>query len=597
MIRLTRARRATLCAVVAALIYFAGLGRPALWEPDEGRYAEVAREMVVSGDYVTPRNDWVRYFEKPPLVYWATAGSLRLFGHNEFAVRLQAALFSAGQVATTAVLGEEMFGIAAGLFGAMALALSPLFFAFARFATPDPALALFFTAALACFWMAARPPGFDRHAARAWMVAAAAMLALGTLAKGPVALVLGGGVALVWLIVEGRLRDALKIPWLRCAAIYLAITVPWFVLAATRNPGFVQFFFVHEHLHRYLENTEHGWGPWFFVPVIVGGTWPWIFFAPLGLDPLRLDPIDADSANREGGESPLTLRSALKFLLIWFGLVVVFFSIPRSKLGEYILPALPALAMVMGHGLARLGKIPAGRARRMLAVFVICNAALALAAVAAVFVIGHRLGATIRAEAVAAAVALFSGAAAAFFICRDRPRPMTAALPIAIGVLLAMGAMTKAREDAAPMASYRTLAGLINPYLGEGCVLASYRHQIQSLPFYTGVREALVAYRGELAPFGADADAAASFIPTDQRLQSVWSSSRCMVIVANRVDLVHLESLLSPAPSIIGCEGKKFALYNQPVRSAPALSAECGTGNGGAPPGASKGLGSPHGHL
>ena len=115
--RLTRGHRAALCTIAAAVLYFIGLGRPALWEPDEGRYAEVAREMVVSGDYVTPRNDWVRYFEKPPLVYWLTAASLKVFGTNELAVRAQAAIFSAGQVGLTEALGETLFGIATGLLG------------------------------------------------------------------------------------------------------------------------------------------------------------------------------------------------------------------------------------------------------------------------------------------------------------------------------------------------------------------------------------------------------------------------------------------------------------------------------------------------
>ncbi len=117
MIRWTRSRRLLLCAGIAALLYLVGLGRPALWEPDEGRYAEVAREMVVSGDYVTPRNDWVRYFEKPPLVYWATAASLKIIGENEFAVRLQASLFSIGQVVITAALAETIFGAGGGTVG------------------------------------------------------------------------------------------------------------------------------------------------------------------------------------------------------------------------------------------------------------------------------------------------------------------------------------------------------------------------------------------------------------------------------------------------------------------------------------------------
>src|SRR5271155_5700388 len=132
--RLTRGHRAALCAIAAAVLYLAGLGRSALWEPDEGRYAEVAREMALTGDYITPRNDWVRYFEKPPLVYWITAGSIRMLGPDEFAVRMQAALFSALQVGLAEIIGEAMFGATAGILAAIALMLTPIFMGFARFA-------------------------------------------------------------------------------------------------------------------------------------------------------------------------------------------------------------------------------------------------------------------------------------------------------------------------------------------------------------------------------------------------------------------------------------------------------------------------------
>jgi 4-amino-4-deoxy-L-arabinose transferase-like glycosyltransferase len=567
MVRYKRFHRLPLCAAVAALVYLTGLGRPALWEPDEGRYAEVAREMVMGGDYVTPRNDWVRYFEKPPLVYWATAAAIKVFGRNEFAVRLQAALASVGQVAVTEALGEAMFDASVGMLGALALALSPLFFGFAHFATPDPALAFFLTTALASFYAAARSADFRHGPGRNWMMLAAAMLALGTLVKGPVALVLGGAIALLWLIAQRRIHDALRIPWLECIAVYLAITLPWFVIVARRNPGFLGFFFVHEHLQRYLEDTEHAWGPWFFIPVVVGGTWPWFYFVPFGV-----------SYARGGGKAnkPMEWHGALRFLLIWFGLIFVFFSIPHSKLGEYILPAIPPLAILAGCGLASLAYMPLSRARRICGWFAMLNAAIALGVVIATIAGMHSgLPPALAADAIATAASLLIGGSAAYMLARKEYGRAATVASIGLCMVIAMGAAMRAQTDAASMFSYRNLAGIIAPYSANGCVLTSYHHFVQALPFYTGAREKLVGYRGELAPFSESADAGESFIATDAGLETLWASGRCVVLIANRNDLTKLEHILDPAPSMIGCEGKKFALTNRAAASADIAGA-CG---------------------
>ncbi len=115
------------------------------------------------------------------------------------------------------------------------------------------------------------------------------MLAMGTLAKGPVALLLGGAIAVTWLAFERRLRQVAQMPLVWCGLIYAAIVLPWFILMEARNPGFLRFFFIHEHLQRYVTSSEHGWGPWFFIPIVIGGAWPWIFFVPLGWSAMRTD--------------------------------------------------------------------------------------------------------------------------------------------------------------------------------------------------------------------------------------------------------------------------------------------------------------------
>jgi 4-amino-4-deoxy-L-arabinose transferase-like glycosyltransferase len=563
-----RTLRLLFCAALAAILYLPALGRPALWEPDEGRYAEIAREMVLTHDYVTPRDNWVRYFEKPPLVYWAEALSIKLLGLTELAARLPAAIASVAEVAVTAALGEAIFGPAAGVAAAMVLALSPLFFGFARFATVDPVLALFVTAALGAFLAAAHRPGFDDAVARRWFLLSAAMAAAGTLAKGPVAPVLTGAVGLAWLAVERRGREIRRMPWLRAIAIYFAIAAPWFVLVTRRNPEFLRFFVVHEHLERYLENAEHGWGPYFFVVVVIAGMWPWIAFVPAGVRQLMRAP---DGGGGDGlGQSArgFSARSSLRFLLWWFGIILVFFSIPRAKLGSYILPALPPLAIVAGYALTCLPSMDAAKVRRLFGTLVMLNLAGAAAIGMACGHYASQPESILLADALVAMTILTAAALAGLaFLSRGRRpgSPAAAVAALALGVVATLCLMVKARADAQPLVSYRDLAHAIQPYLVPECRLASYRHFVQSLPFYTGHREALVDYRGELAPFGRDADANASFVATDAGLAALWRAPGCAMLIVNRTDLGHVLTLLGPDATIVGCEGKKLALYNKAV--------------------------------
>jgi 4-amino-4-deoxy-L-arabinose transferase-like glycosyltransferase len=570
MLAANRTLRLAIYALLAAIVYLPGLGRPALWEPDEGRYAEIAREMVISGDYVTPRDDFELYFEKPPLVYWANAASIEIFGVNEFAVRLPAALFSIGQVVVTAALAEMMLGAATGLFAVLALALSPLFFGFARFATLDPALAFFLTAALAAFYVAARDDSFSRPPARRWLLISAAMLALGTLAKGPIALLLGGAIAVAWMAIERRLRQVAQMPLVWCFIIYAVIVVPWFVLAEARNPGFMHFFIVHEHLERYVTSSEHGWGPWFFIPIVIGGTWPWIFFVPLGWSAMR-----ADDGLPASAKDPSGRRAAARFLTIWFMVILVFFSIPRSKLGSYILPALPPLGIVAGYGLARMSALDAVCRRRLLAVVAIANLAIA----AALFVFSELVLAPINPELggdgllIGAAVAV--GAIAMYSLGRAASRAAYAIGAIALAMLATVPLAERVREDASSISTYRNLARAVQPYLAGDCTLASYRHYVQSLPFYTRRRETRVEYWGELSEFSPPSQGKSPFlIGSDARIRQVWSSGACMILIVNDRDRKALADSLKPAPAVVGCEGKKLALYNGAL-APPQGAADC----------------------
>ena len=567
-----RSLRLAIYALLAAILYLPGLGHPALWEPDEGRYAEIAREMVVSGDYLTPRDNFELYFEKPPLVYWLEAAAIKILGVNEFAVRLPSALFSIGQVVVTAALAESMLDPAAGLLAALALALSPLFFTLARFATLDPALAFFLTAALAAFYAASRHDSFAARTARQWLIISSAMLALGTLAKGPVALLLGGAIIFIWLALDRRLRESREMLHGWCAAVFGAIVVPWFVWMELRNPGFLRFFFIHEHLARYVSSTEHGWGPWFFIPIVLGGTWPWIYFAPLGWSAMRADEI---SASTSPPPSPGKRRSAANFLAIWFVLIFAFFSIPRSKLGTYILPALPPLAIFAGYGLSRLSALATVSRRRLLASFAIANVILAIAAIVVSATVMRPINPSLAVDGFLLALVIAGGAILMYTLAHQTPRVSYAIGAIALAMLAAVPLTTRMREHASTLSTYRNLAHTIEPYLSGDCVLASYRHYVQSLPFYTGRRETRVLYWGELSEVSPATSVRSPFIiGSDARLDEIWSSGGCMILIANQRDLLVLRNSLKPQPTIVGSEGKKFALYNGPIAAPAARASE-----------------------
>ncbi len=567
MLAANRPLRLTVYALLAAVLYLPGLGRPALWEPDEGRYAEIAREMLVSDDYVTPRDDYELYFEKPPLVYWAEAAAIKIFGINEFAIRLPAALFSIGQVVVTAALAEAMLGIASGFLAALALALSPLFFGFAQFATLDPALAFFLTAAMAAFYAAAGDDSFSRPTSRRRMLISAAMLALGTLAKGPVALLLGGVIALIWLGSERRLADIRAMPLAACLVIYAAIVLPWFMLAEARNPGFLRFFIVHEHFERYATSNEHGWGPWFFIPIVIGGTWPWFFFVPSGWSAMRA-PDGSGSARAPSKRR----RSDARFLGIWFVVVFVFFSIPRSKLGTYILPALPPLAIVAAYGLASLQALDDARRGRLLAIVAIASVALAAALFIFFKLALAPINPTLLLDGLLIATALAAGAIAMYSLGRSASRVPYAIAAIALAMLVTVPLATRVRENVSSIFTYRNLAITIRPYLADDCTLASYRHYVQSLPFYTRRREIRVEYWGELSEVSPASAKSPFVIGSDARLRQAWSSGTCMILIVNSRDLASLQDSLKPAPAIIGCEGKKLALYNGSLAPPPAAA-------------------------
>ena len=241
-------------AVAALVVWFAGLDTRVLQGPDEGRYAEIAREMVATGDYLTPRLNGLKYFEKPPLQYWTTAASFRAFGIDEWTARLAPALGALLAIIVSGITVARLAGPLAGAYAITVLAGAVLAVGLGHFLTLDALLTGFLTLALGAFLCAQQPQ--NRPATtRNWMLLAYAALAAATLTKGPVALVIAGG-ALVGYTPSTRDTG----PWRRLhllpgLALYPGADGAVVVLVPScANPEFARFFFIHEHVERFLSN-------------------------------------------------------------------------------------------------------------------------------------------------------------------------------------------------------------------------------------------------------------------------------------------------------------------------------------------------------
>lgn len=326
-------RWAVAAAVLAAglSVFLLGLGGPGLMDPDEGRYAEIAREMLLFQDWLVPRLNSLPYLEKPPLVYWLTALSFSLFGFTEWAARLPAALTAWGGVVLAYVLGRRLGGERQGLCGALVLFTSGGYVVLGRLLTLDMVLAFFLNFGVGLGLLA------YVEQRRSLLLGAYAALALGALSKGPVALVLAG---LIWggyAVVDRRFSPGF---WLHSGGIllFLALTVPWFVLVSLKYPEFIKFFFWEHHVGRFATAPIHAKPVYFFLPLLLAFFLPWTFLLPWSFKRLKpwTDPMG-------------------RFLLVWAGVVLSFFSLSRGKLPPYILPALLPLALLLGRALAENG--------------------------------------------------------------------------------------------------------------------------------------------------------------------------------------------------------------------------------------------------
>jgi 4-amino-4-deoxy-L-arabinose transferase-like glycosyltransferase len=325
--------------IVFLAIWFYALGARTLVPTDEGRYAEMAREMVATGDWITPRLNAIKYFEKPPLQNWMNALTFEAFGLGEWQARLWTGLCGLLGVFLAGYTGRRLFGARVGFNAALVLGSSAFWMALAHINTLDMGLAGMMTLAL-CGLLLGQNPAASARERRNWMLVCWAGMALAVLSKGLIGVVLPGAVLVLYTLLARDWAIWKRLHLVAGTLLFLAITVPWFVLVSLKNPEFLRFFFIHEHFQRFTSKIHHRAGPpYYFIPILLLGILPWLGMLAQSLWHGRRDA--AAPAGAAAGFQPK------KLLLIWSVFIFVFFSISGSKLPSYILPIFPALALLI----------------------------------------------------------------------------------------------------------------------------------------------------------------------------------------------------------------------------------------------------------
>jgi len=328
-----------LLLLIYALLWFGTLNYRHLIPSDEGRYAEMAREMLVTGDWVTPRYNGYKYFEKPPLQVWATAITFQVFGIGDWQARLWSALTGFLTILAIGFTGTRIYNARAGWLAAVVLASSPMWVISGHFNSLDMGLSAFLVAAL-CSLLFAQTTD-NKSSSRNWMWICWVFMALATLSKGVIGAAIPAMVLIAYSISTWDWKIWTRLRLLSGLILFLLITAPWFVLVAQRNPEFLEFFFIHEHLQRFTQDAHSRTGPiYYFVPLLLIGILPWALQIPGSI--------------AQAWQERRREFSSGWLLVCWSVMIFAFFSVSHSKLPGYIIPIFPALALLIGNRLDHL---------------------------------------------------------------------------------------------------------------------------------------------------------------------------------------------------------------------------------------------------
>lgn len=325
------------------LFWFYMLGARVLVPTDEGRYAEMAREMLATGDWITLRLNGIKYFEKPPLQNWMNALTFAVFGLGEWQARLWTGLTALLGIVSVGFTAAKLYDRRTGWIAALMLATGFYWAGMGHVNSLDMGISGFFAVSL-CALILGQRDGVTGSEQRNYMLLCWAAMALATLSKGLIGIVLPGAVLTLYTIITRDWRMWLRLHLGKGILLFLAITAPWFILIALRNPEHPHFFFIHEHFDRFTSGVHKRGGPWYyFIPLMVLGILPWLGYL--------------FSSVAAGWKKETSRFQPLLMAWIWAIFFFVFFSVSGSKLPGYIVPIFPALALIGARQAAQGGEV------------------------------------------------------------------------------------------------------------------------------------------------------------------------------------------------------------------------------------------------
>lgn len=546
--------RPALLAVLVALLWsvawMAGLMRSALGEPDEGRYAEVAREMLASGDWITPRLNGFLFFDKPPLHYWGTALAYALLGTEPWVARLWGALAGMLAIGAIAWAGWRVWNRATGLYAAAILGSGMLFAFGAHIDTLDLGVAAFLALGMACFMVAQFDPVSAQHRT-AINLGMWAALALAVLSKGLIGVVLPGMVLAIYMLWQRDWRLLGRISLLPGLALLLVVSAPWFVEVTRRHPEFFDYFFIREHFTRFLTAADNrGKPPGFFIPVVLLGLFPWTALVPF---------------TRSGWRAMWSGAPVERLLLAWVGVVFAFFSLSHSQLPLYILPLFPAAALLLGRAAARLPHEALARRMRVTGWIATVGAVAALAAALTGAQDAAHIGMPVALGGLAAGLTVMALAAALAARRLSRRGHHDAAVHgLALAGIIGWTFVLLASQAWVGPRSGEPVARLMVPALAAETPVYMVGGFVRGLPFYLERPVTIVAQeRDDLTPFiDSRPD---GYLPTLAAFEARWRASAHGVALVSEHDMAVLAQRGLPHV-VLGYLPTGVVIARQPTR-------------------------------